>query len=417
MGRATRLTATAAIVAGATPLRAADAQATTERAPQQRPSTLAAAVDAVLERAVDDQRIVGSVILIVRDGHVVYHRAAGYADREARTPMKEDAVFRLASLTKPIVSMAALALVDQGVLTLDDPVTRWLPWFRPRAVDGSEPRITIRQLMTHTAGFSYRFAQPTDGAYARAGISDGLDSGEITLEENLRRLASVPLSHVPGSAWEYSVAHDVLGAVLERAGGASLPDLVRRLVTSPLGMSDTDFLAHDTTRLATPYADGIPAPVRMSDQQTVVFAPWRATFLFSPGRALSPSASPSGGAGMVGTAADFARLLEAMRTGGGGVLRPETAAAMTQNQIGALRSNPGWGFGLGMAVLLDPRAAGSPQTPGTIMWGGVYGNGWFVDPVNRLTVVELTNTAVEGMLGAGTFPTQLTQAIYSAIDK
>lgn len=411
MRRSTIIAATATSLASAVPPQAANAQ----HAPAvtSRSAALADAVDAVVQCAIAEQRLVGAVVLIAQDGRIIYHRAAGHADREANRPMREGAVFRLASLTKPFVSAAVLALVDRGVLGLDDPVTRWLPSFRPRTTDGREPVITVRQLLTHTAGLTYGFFQPADGPYVRAGVSDGFDDPDITLDENLRRLAGVPLSYEPGAAWGYSLAHDVLGAVVARAAGAPLPDAVRTLVTAPLGITDADFLVHDASRLATPYADGRPEPIRMHDPEVVSFAPWGATFRFSPARALSADAFPSGGGGMVGTARDMLTLLEALRSGGGPVLRPATAAAMTHNAIGDLRSNPGWGFGQGVAVLLDPREAATPQSPGTFMWGGIYGHSWFVDPARQLTVVALTNTAVEGMAGA--FPSHLRDAVYAAM--
>src|SRR5690242_9833095 len=137
---------------------------------------VSARLDAVIEQALADKRVVGTVVLVARDGKVIYHRAAGEADREAHTPLREDAVFRLASMSKPLVSAAALALVDQGKLGLEDPVTRWLPDFRPRLADGREAVITVRQLLTHTAGLSYGFFEPEDGPYHRAGVSDGLDA-------------------------------------------------------------------------------------------------------------------------------------------------------------------------------------------------------------------------------------------------
>ena len=133
-----------------------------------------ALVSPVVERAVMENRLVGAVVLIARDGEIVYRRAAGLADREARTPMREDAVFRLSSLTKPIVSAAAMALIERGQLALDAPATRWLPEFRPKTPDGVEAVITIRQLLTHTAGLNYGFFEQPDGPYHRAGVSDGL---------------------------------------------------------------------------------------------------------------------------------------------------------------------------------------------------------------------------------------------------
>ena len=366
-------------------------------------SALVGRLDAVIDAALADQKIVGAVVLVARDGELAYGRAAGHADREAGAPMRRDTIVRFASLTKPIVSVAALALAEEGLLNLDDPVTRFLPDFRPKAADGTEPVITIRHLMTHTSGLTYDFMEPPESAYHVTGISNGFDLPGVGMDDNLARIADWPLNFAPGSAWNYSVSTDVLGAVLAAAAGESLPSLVRRKVTGPLGMNDTDFSAVDPSRLSAAYADAAPTPVRMGDRHTIPFAfsPLR----YAPGRILDPASFPSAGAGMAGTADNYLTFLETIRLGGGAVLNPDSAALMSTNAIGDLPvvlMGPGYGFSLGAGVLLDPAAAGAPQSAGSWSWGGVYGASWFVDPVHRTTVVILSNTAIEGMVGAFT---------------
>lgn len=374
-------------------------------------AALAQRMNGAIDRALEEHRLVGVVVMIAQDGTVVFRRAAGFADRETGRATAEDTIFRLASLTKPVVTAAAMALVERGQLQLQDAVTRWLPDFRPRLPDGAEAIITVRQLMTHTAGLSYGFLQSSDGPYARARVSDGLAEPGLSMEEELRRLAAVPLVYVPGTSWGYSLALDVLGAVVSRAGGAPLPLLVEHLVTAPLGMADTAFAVHDRARLATPYVDG---PRRMEDPDRVAFG--EGSIRFSPSRIFDPDSYHSGGAGMAGTAPDFLRFLETLRQGGGAILRRDSTQAMMMNQIGALRiateETPSWGFGFGGAVLMDPGLAGLPMAAGTWKWGGVYGNRWYVDPANRLTVVSLSNTAVEGM--AGRFAGDLISEVYAA---
>lgn len=371
---------------------------------------LAARLDAVIDQAIAEKRIVGTVVLVAKDGQVVYRRAAGMADREAGRPMRESDVFRLASMSKPIVAVTALALAEQHTLSLDEPITKWLPTFRPKLADGREPVITVRQLLTHTAGLTYGFGESEQGPYHRAGVSNGLDGAEVSLDENLRRIASVPLSYEPGKQWGYSMATDVLGAVIARAGGAPLPKVVERLVTGPLGMKDTGFSVKDSARLATPYADGKPEPVRMGKDQVVPLN--GAGIHFAPGRALNPRVFPSGGAGMVGTAGDFLKFLETLRKGGAPVLPMSTVEQLGSAQVGpeAQTQGPGWGFGFIGAVLVDPAKAQTPQSAGTWQWGGAYGHNWFVDPQRRLTVVALTNTAFEGMSGA--FTVSVRDAVY-----
>lgn len=373
----------------------------------------ASRIDAAIDSALNEQRIVGAVVLVSRDGKLVYERAAGFADREAQRPMQMDTLFRLSSVSKPIVSAAVLALVDQRKLSLDDAVSKWLPFFTPKLPNGETPTITIRQLLAHTAGLGYKFAEKPGTAYYAAGLSDGLDRAPIGLDENLRRLASAPLFHPPGESWRYGLSIDVLGAVIEKAAGKPLPDVVADLVTRPLGMLDTGFHTADSARLAVPYYDAKPVPARMSDPQPIPFGDG-SQLIYSPSRVLDAKAFPSGGAGMVGTAPDVMRLLEAIRTGGVPIMSTSTAASMMRNQIGTLAGpQPGIGFGYGGAIIVDPAAARTPQSAGTWAWGGVYGHAWFVDPTRKITVVAFTNTALEGMWGK--FTIDLRDAVYAEL--
>lgn len=367
-------------------------------------------LDAVIDRAIAEKRIVGTVVLVAQDGEVIYHRAAGLSDREAAIPMKDDTEFRLASITKPIVSATLMRFVERGQISLDDPVTRWLPDFRPRLKDGSTPIITIRQLLTHTSGLSYRFVEAPGGPYDQLDISDGLDQPGLSLHENLDRLVKAPLLFRPGTNWRYSLGLDVLGGIIAKASGKPLPDVVKEEIIDPLRLENSGFVPSDPARLATPYSDGRPEPVRMTDG--IVVPILQSAARFAPGRALNSASYPSGGAGMLGTAGDVLSFLETIRTGGGVILSRPTVAEMVKDQVGmhAQTQGPGWGFGYGWAVLDDPELAHSPQSKGTMQWGGAYGHSWFIDPVKKLTVVALTNTAFEGMSGA--FPTDIRNAVY-----
>jgi CubicO group peptidase (beta-lactamase class C family) len=368
-------------------------------------------VNAALDAAIAEQRIVGAVVLISHDGKVIYQRAAGFADREAKRAMKLDTIFRLASVSKPVVTTAALVLVERGELALDASVTKWLPSFQPRLPNGDVPQITIRDLLTHTSGLGYKFQEKAGGHYHKANVSDGFDDLRISLDENLKRMSSVMLSAKPGTEFRYSLSIDVLGAVIERASGKPLQTAVAELVTKPLGMKDTAFSTQSVSRLAVPYYNAEPAPKRMEDPQAVPFG--EGELVYSPSRALDEQAYPSAGGGMVGTAQDVLRLLETIRKGGAPVLGAKSAESMMTNQIGGLAGPaPGVQFGFGGAVIMDPAAAKSPQSPGTWMWGGVYGHSWFVDPARKLTVVLLTNTALEGMMGKITI--DLRDAVYSS---
>jgi len=370
-------------------------------------------VDAVIDQAIAENRIVGAVVLVAHDGKLAYQRAAGLVDKESRKPMQPDALFRLSSVSKPIVIVTALALVERKQLSLDDPVTKWLPDFKPKLANGTTPTITVRQLLTHTAGLAYKFTEEGDGPYHKAQISDGFDDVKIDLAEETRRLASVPLFSTPGTEWRYSLSIDVLGAVIERAAGKPLGTVVANLVTKPLGMQGTSFVADraHADRVAKAYFNAPSGIAPMADPQVIPFGTM--TLVYSPSRAFDAKAYPSAGAGMIGSAPDVLRLLEAVRKGGAPVLGKSTADQMFRNQIAGLPGmQPGVGFGFGGALVVDPTAAKTPQSVGTMYWGGVYGHSWFVDPAKKITVVALTNTAPEGM--AGKFPDGLRDAVYAA---
>lgn len=381
------------------------------------PAQLSARIQAAVQRALDERRLVGAVVLVSRDGALIHRQAAGWADRESGRTMAADAVFRLASVSKPIVSTAALVLVAQGRLSLDDSLERWLPEFRPLLPDGQPARIAVRQLLSHTAGLGYRFFEAdANGPYARAGVSDGMDASGISLAENLRRIASVPLLYEPGTGWGYSLATDVLGALIERVQGEPLDAAVRQLVTGPLGMADTGFIARDAQRVATAYVNDTPQPHPLAEGEIVSPFEGAVGIPYSPARIFDPQAFPSGGAGMAGTAEDFLRLLEALRQGGGAILPDELIVEMARDRAENLElpNAPGCGFGLGFSVLRDRTLAASPESEGTWRWGGAYGHSWFVDRARGLSVVAFTNTLYEGM--SGRFVGDLRDAVYGALE-
>ncbi len=377
-------------------------------------------VDDALDRALAERRLVGAVVLVAHDGEAVYRRAAGQADRESDRLMREDAIFLLASVTKPIVAAAAVELAERGRLDLDAPVTRWLPQFRPRLADGSAPEIRLRHLLAHTSGLSYRFGEPTGSDYDTFDVSDGFDQPGLSIEENLRRLGQTRLRFAPGAGFRYSLGLDVLGEAMARATDTPLPQLIDELILAPLAMADTGFQVADYKRLAAHYGNGVAAdgsrrPLRMHDGSELPF--YDGVLRYAPGRIEKAGSYPSGGAGMAGTAGDVLRLLEALRRGGDGALAPASVATLLQlhtplQTVEGL--DPGWGYGYGAAVLVDPVAAATPQSRGTLAWGGVYGHSWFLDPQRGLSVVALTNTALEGM--DGQFVRELRDAVYAGLD-
>ncbi|TKG99364.1 beta-lactamase family protein [Peribacillus simplex] len=369
-------------------------------------------VDEVINKAIENNKIIGTVTLVSKDGDLIYKRVAGYANREEKTKMEQDSIFRLASVTKPIVSAAALVLVSKEIIGLDDPITKWLPEFQPRLINGDKPTITVRHLLTHSAGLTYGFLEPEGGgAYKKAGVSDGMNLSGLSLEENLQRLSSAPLLYAPGTNWGYSIAVDVLGAVISKAYGDSLQTLIKTLITDPLKMANTSFDVKDNQRIVTQYLSSSPIPKRMGDKEVAQVFEGTAGIVFEPARAFDTSAFPSGGSGMNGTAEDFLYFLEELRAGDSllpNVIKNEMTKIQTGNL--PLASWPGRGFGLGFTILKDPKEANTKESIGTWRLGGAYGHSWFVDPIEKLTVVSFTNTAFEGM--AGQFTLDLTDAIY-----
>ncbi|WP_370636656.1 serine hydrolase domain-containing protein [Komagataeibacter sp. FNDCF1] len=378
---------------------------------------MAGRVRHVMEMAVKTGRLVGAVVLVAVDGQPVVAEAVGMADREQGRPMRPDTVFRLASLTKPVVTAVALALAEQGLLDLHAPVTRYLPDFRPALPDGGACMITPHQLLTHTSGLTYGFSFPRDdNPYIRAGVSDGIAEPGVSLADNLDRLATTRLVFAPGQGWSYSLGLDVMGGVIEKVTGQKLPEAVRQHVGEPLGWRQTGFAppAHDD--LATCYADARPIPLRMGETYVMprqLPGGGVGEIRFAPDRIFNPASYPSGGAGMVGTAGEFLTFLEAVRSGGEGLLAPASAALFGRNVIGDVDMGPlarGRRFGYGGAVITDPAAARTPLGPGSFTWGGVYGHQWTVDRARGVSIVMLSNTALAGM--AGSYPDAVVAAVY-----
>ena len=361
-----------------------------------RKDVLGKAVDAAIDKNIARGFTTGVLVSICFDGEMVYRRAAGLADREANCLMQENTLFRLASISKAFTSLAVAALVEQRKLSLDDSVSKWLPYFTPKLSNGFVPVITIRDLLCHMSGLDYRWAQKEDGPYAKAGVSDGLDITGLTLEENLKRLASAPLCFASGSSWLYSLGPDVLGAVVAKVQGTDFRTALAELVTKPLGMTDTAFYASesDRKRVAAPYYLDNGKLARMNDDQFLTSVDDR-YFHFSPERVFHAEEYPSGGVGLVGTASDLMRLVETIRTGESPIADKGLMSQMSANQLGDMMARPGFGFSLGWGVLVDPVEAVTPQTAGTLAWGGVYGSKWFADPARKLSVVTMTTTALD----------------------
>jgi CubicO group peptidase (beta-lactamase class C family) len=359
-------------------------------------------IDDALNSALNEKRIVGAVIAVMKDGALAHFRPYGLANREQGKPMTEDAIFRLASISKPIVTAAAMRMIELGKFGLDTSVTDFLSDFKPKAPDGSTPTITMRHLLTHTAGLSYDFLQPPEGPYNTIPVSAGID-GDFTMEDNLARMVEAGLTFPPGAAWLYSVAIDVLGAVMAKAEGTDVEGAVQKYVTGPMQMTDTSFYVTDEKRLVQPYSNAAPEPIPIGDNFKQPFVPGCAPINLGTSRAFNRNAFQGGGGCMNGKALDIVRMLDAIRAGGAPILSKETTQQMMSNQVGPLRilfdPTGNTAFGFGGSILLNPAASGSALSAGSWQWGGVWGHSWFVDPTRKLTIVNLTNTTLEGMAG------------------
>ena len=355
-------------------------------------------LDSLLQKYVDDGRIAGAVALVLRDGNPVYQRAVGWSDKEAGRKMKMDTIFRIASQTKAITSAAIMALVEEGKVGIAEPVSDFIPTFAKTtvAVKGdagvtmvpAKRPITIADLLTHTAGISYGTDPAVESLYQAKGLGPAAGNGWYTADktepicETMERLGTLPFVAQPGEAYVYGYNIDVLGCVVEKASGMPLDQFVRTRITEPLGMKDTAFFlpAEQRERLAAVYsstADGtiVRAPEGSKGQGHYVDGPKK---------------SFAGGAGLLSTAADYARFLETIRRGGalGGVriLGPRAAELMTTNQIGQLHSTTGLGFGFGFETV-DRYGAKGMAGVGAFGWGGAYGTTYQVDRLGRLVVV------------------------------
>lgn len=382
-------------------------------------------IDAHLKQYVDDKRIAGAVVRILQDGQPVYERAVGWSDREAQKKISNDTLFRIASQTKAITSAAALVLLDEGKLLLNDPVGRYIPEFDKTTVAVQDSKgevtivpakrkITVRDLLTHTSGMSYGREASIADQYKAKGLGPAAGSGWYTADKDepvcdtMARLGTLPFVAQPGETWTYGYNTDVLGCVVERAAGVPLDEVIRTRITAPLGMKDTFFYVprDQASRLAVLYASGADglaarAPEGPTGQGHYVDGPRR---------------SFSGGAGLVSTATDYSRFLEMIRNDGEldgkRVLSPRSVALMRTNQVGSLYRTPGMGFGFAFDVV-EKYGASDLAAPGNYGWGGAYGSLYRIDPQARLTIVLM----IQLMPNNTDFREKLMNMVYQAVDE
>ena len=384
-----------------------------------------ARIDRFLQRYVDDREIAGAVALVMRDGQVVYEKAVGWSDVEGKRRMTPGAIFRIASQTKALTSVAAMILVEEGKLALGDPVSRHIAAYAKTTVATKHDTgaviapakrgITIRDLLTHTAGISYGTEAHVARSYEAKGLGPAAGWGWYTADkdepvcETMERLASLPFVAQPGEAFVYGYATDILGCVVERVSGMPLDAFLRTRITEPLGMGDTHFFLppQKRDRLAAVYASGDAGPVARAP----LGPRGQGDYVEGPRRSFA------GGAGLVSTARDYARFLQMLLNGGvlDGVriLAPKTVALMTTNAVDTLFSSDGLGFGLGF-LTVERFGANGLSSQGAFGWGGAYGSGYGVDPKERLVYAFMINQLPNRTDVGAKFPTVMYQALTDA---
>lgn len=389
---------------------------------------LARVSEHLTKRYIEPRKISGSITLVARGGKACYLDVQGHRDLERGTVMAEDSIVRIYSMSKPITSLAMMTLLEKGLFSLDDPVHRFIPSWRNLGVwtAGSYPlfstepckrAMTIRDLFMHTSGLTYDFLRASNVDYAYRKQQVGSPRPGYTLQDMVDQLAALPLEFSPGERWNYSLATDVLGHLVEAISGQSLPDYLRSVIFEPLGMMDTSFgiAPTDTARFASCYERNMNREMVLNDDgQDSQFT--------------SPSFY-SGGGGLLSTVGDYYRFCQMLLSGGTlegtRIIGSRTLALMTRNHLpggadlsatatGGFSESAyeGVGFGLGFAIKLDAVRNGYPASTGSFFWGGLASTLFWVDPVEELVVIFMTQLMPSSTFN---FRGQLENIIYGAL--
>ena len=363
-----------------------------------------------VQRSIDDKRIAGAVTLVVRHGKVAWFKSQGMIDREAAKPMRPDAMFRICSMTKPITTVAAMMLYEEGKFLLDDPVSKYLPEFKnPKVLvkpASGEPytipatrEITVRDLLHHTSGITYQWNPDLGPMYEKADVASGLLPYDGTIGDSVKHLAGLPLLFNPGERFEYSLGVDVLGRLVEVVSGMPLDEFFRTRIFEPVGMKDTYFYppADKLDRLATAYTYYADKGLNRFPETPIR----EGSFSYSadyPAR--GPKKLFAGGAGLVSTAMDYARFSQMMLDGGKAgntrLLSRKTVELMTQDSLGKISSDMAFGLGFGIAGVKSPLS--DLGSVGEYNWGGFFYTGFTIDPKEQMIVVFMAQLHPTGGL-------------------
>ena len=389
-------------------------------------------LDAAMDKAVDDGQVAGVEILAARHGKIAELHMHGLASISANTPIARDTIFRMYSQTKPMTGVGMMILYEKGLWKLDDPITKFIPEFahlkvvasvgadgKPVLEDMKRPP-TMRELMTHTAGFGYglRTGNPVDDAFRAQKVlqSNGL-------KDMIDRIATIPLLYQPGTKWSYSVAADIQGYIIEKLSGESFGKFMQQNVWGPLAMRDTGFIvpADKAGRLSSVYVKNEMTGNKLYELTPAI--PMIQDFT-------KPPAMESGGGGSVSTVDDYAlfcqMILNKGELGGVRILKPETVALMETDQVapgvqssdstgGRTIADNAIGFGLDFAITKDPAAIGSRSGAGSIWWGGAAGTWFWIDPKNDLFFLGMIQRFGSGTAGNESLAPQSQSLLYDAL--
>ncbi|MDE0470160.1 MAG: serine hydrolase [Candidatus Poribacteria bacterium] len=371
-------------------------------------------IDKVMEKHIAQQKIAGGVILIARYGKIAYLGAHGMMDVEAEKPMMPDTIFRIASMTKQITSVAVMMLYEEGHFRLHEPVSNFIPAFKEMLVlppedaeDSAAPvpatrQITIWNLLTHTSGLTYHWNERLGPKYNDAGITHGLLQDESTLAEKMKVLATIPLLHQPGDRVEYGLSIDVLGYLVEVVSGMPLDQFFAERIFKPLGMTDTHFFIPEAKRerIATVYERTGDGPIMRKSKEPTV----NGSVIYSTDYPYNgPKTYFSGGAGLVSTASDYARFAQMMLNDGkfDGVrlLSRKTVEFMTMDQL--TRMDVNYGFGLGFSIVRDESELWDIGSVGAYSGGGFFFTSFFIDPQEQMIGIFMCQLHPTGGLDLG----------------
>ena len=382
-------------------------------------------IDKIIQQFIDSNWIAGAIALVAKDGRIVYHKAIGYDDKEKNKPLKKDAIWRIASQTKAITSVAVMMLYEDGKILLDEPISKYIVEFKKPVVldkfnkaDSSyttlpaKREITIRDLLTHTSGIGYAQigSETTNAIYAKAGIVGGIGLKGGLLADNIKKLGKLPLEHQPGERFTYGLNTDVLGYLIEVVSGMNLDKFFRKNIFDPLGMNDTYFYIpkEKQSRLAKLHKDDESKHVTNTPETISV----NGTF-YPDYPNLEGGSFYSGGGGLVSTALDYAVFMQMLLNkgtyNGKHILSQRSIELMTMNQI----TQPGFHFGLGFQIVTNTEEPKSVVSLGTYSWGGMFASSYWIDPKEKIVAQFVLQ---QYPFSHGAIAEKFKVAVYSALE-